>query len=86
MIPAVLFLAVAAGAGGCAVDTTCDDVQAYQLANETDKVDAPEGLDDLPEANEMQIPRASPRDPREPGSPCLDIPPTLQSLGSGEGT
>ena len=67
---------------GCAQSLTCDDPQPYQAAIETNKVAAPEGLDGLEESREMRIPRASPQDPRPPGSPCLDLPPPLRSAGS----
>ncbi len=58
---------------------TCDDPQAYQASVEVEKIRAPDGLDALAESKEMDIPRASPQDPRPPGSPCLELPPTIQS-------
>ena len=67
---------------GCASNLTCDDPETYQSARESEKVKAPEGLDGLEESREMRIPRASPRDEREPGSPCLDLPPTIQASDS----
>ena len=67
---------------GCAQNLTCDDPQPYQAATETDKLAAPEGLDPLEETREMRIPRASPQDPRPPGSPCLDLPPALDSTST----
>jgi len=66
---------------GCAPDLTCNDPQPYQFAVETPKVDAPNGLDELQESREMLIPRASPQEPRDPDSPCLDLPPSLKAAG-----
>ncbi len=67
---------------GCAQNLSCDDPQPYQAAVETAKVASPDGLDPLEESREMRIPRASPQDPRPPGSPCLDLPPPLRAAGS----
>jgi hypothetical protein len=67
---------------GCAQNLSCDKPQPYQAAVETSKVAAPDGLDPLEEDREMRIPRASPQDPRPPGSPCLDLPPPLRAAGS----
>jgi uncharacterized lipoprotein len=58
-------------------DITCDDVQYYQLAEEGKRVEAPEDLDDLDPLREMALPEASPREPREAGSPCFDRPPGI---------
>ena len=65
--------------GGCAADLTCDEPQAYELAEEGVRVTAPEDLDQLEVSRETPIPKASPRDPRPDGSPCLDLPPTINS-------
>jgi len=69
----------------CGSNLTCDDPQAYQQAMEGQRVEAPDGLDDLQVNREIQIPRASPREPRPQGSPCLELPPTL-SVGGGDET
>jgi len=61
---------------------TCDEPEPYQAAVEVPRVEPPEGLSELSPSEEMEIPRASPQDPRPPGSPCLDLPPTLQSIDS----
>ncbi len=63
----------------CGQQLTCDSPQPYQASIEVEKVRSPDGLDTLLEGKEMDIPRASPQDPRPPGSPCLDLPPTIQS-------
>lgn len=75
-------LAVFALTSACAPDLTCEDPQPYQSAIEVDKVDSPDGLDDLQASEEMAIPRASPRDARQTGDPCLDLPPTIQAEDS----
>ena len=71
-------------AAACAPDLTCSDPQEYQFAREGERVVAPDGLDGLVQTNEMEIPRASPRDPRPANAPCLDLPPTIQAA-SDEG-
>ena len=77
---AVVLLAALLGACG-GTDITCDDVQFYQRAEVTPRVEAPEGLDQLDPNREMPLPEASPRPPREPGSPCVDRPPEIE-IGS----
>ena len=75
----VVLLVALSGCGG--VELTCDDVRIYQLAEETKRVEAPEGLDDLDPLKEAPLPEASPRAEREPGSPCIDRPPAV-TIGS----
>lgn len=65
-----------AGCGGKS-DLSCDEVRAYQLANEGKRLETPEDLDDLDPLNEMPLPRANPMPPRPEGSPCLDLPPNI---------
>lgn len=77
----ILLSALALGTG-CSVDLTCDEPEAYEFARPSAKVTAPDDLDQLEASREQPIPKASPQDPRPPGSPCLDLPPTLQSSGS----
>ena len=80
-----LLACVALFLAACGSNITCDDPKLYQQATEGQRVEAPEGLDDLQVNREIQIPRASPRDPRPPGSPCLELPPTLSVGGDGDG-
>lgn len=68
--------------GACGSSLTCDDVKAYERAREGARIEAPEGLDDLEASRELLIPRASPREPRPEGAPCLDLPPSIQASGS----
>ena len=63
----------------CGQQLTCESPQPYQAAVEVEKLTVPEGLDLLLEGKEMDIPRASPQDPRPSDAPCLDLPPTIQS-------
>ncbi len=66
------------GLGGCGgTDLTCDDVRDYQLAEEGKRIEAPDGLDDLDPVKEAALPEASPRQERDPGSPCIDRPPEV---------
>ena len=77
-----LVLAVALGGlagcfGGKDVDLTCDEVRRYQRAVAGTRLETPDDLDALEQRKEIPLPEASPRPPREPGSPCLDLPPGL---------
>lgn len=76
-------LVLAGLVSGCGGDDnimrTCDEQQAYHLASEGRKVKAPEGLDQLDEYREMPIPRATDREPRPPGSRCIELPPSVQA-------
>ena len=69
---------IALATGACGSNLTCDEPQAYEFAEEGVRIVAPEGLDNLEASKEVPIPKASPRDPRPEGSPCLDLPPTIQ--------
>lgn len=77
--PIILLSLAAALVSGCGgmdeIDLSCDKPQAYQSARETERVVAPEDLDQLDLSREMPVPSASARPDREPGSPCLDLPP-----------
>jgi len=66
--------------GACAETIECNKPKVYQQAQVGKKVEAPEGLDSLPEERELTIPNASPQAPPPPGA-CLDMPPTLQTGG-----
>lgn len=72
-------IAVFASLAGCGgpVDLTCDELLAYEAAREGQRIEAPEGLDELDPLKEMPLPRASPRPERPAGSPCLDMPPSV---------
>ncbi len=73
-----ILVVLLAGLGGCGgVDLTCDDVRDYQLAEESPRIEAPDGLNDLDPLKEAPLPDASPRQDREPGSPCIDRPPEV---------
>lgn len=70
--------------GACGSNITCDEPKAYEAAREGVRVNAPEDLDQLEASRETPIPKASPRDPRPEGSPCLDLPPTVQSSSTSD--
>jgi hypothetical protein len=63
---------------GCSTADTCEEPAFYEYATGGKRIEAPDDLDDLQGFKEMVIPEASPRPPREPGSGCLDRPPTLR--------
>lgn len=73
---------VALVTSACSSNLSCEEPQAYQFASETERVVAPDDLDQLQASRETPIPKASPRDPRPPGSPCIDLPPTVKSAKS----
>ena len=75
---ALVLLAAALGACGASNDLTCDEVQYYQTAELTKRVEAPDDLDQLDPNREMPMPEAAPRPPREQGSPCFDRPPRIR--------
>ena len=85
MLRLTVLLATLSLGAGCSIDLTCEEPEAYQFAEPGKKVTAPDDLDQLETAREQPIPKASPQDPRPPGSPCLDLPPTLQSSGATGG-
>jgi len=73
----VCLLATITMVAGCSNAPTCDEPQFYESATGGKRIEAPDDLDQLQSYKEMVIPEASPRPPREPGSGCLDRPPTL---------
>lgn len=74
-------LAILVGLYGCGgeVKLSCDEERLYQRAVAGERVEVPEDLDALESVREMPLPEASPRPPRPPGSPCLDLPPNAQA-------
>ena len=83
MTAALLTMMGLAACGGTQ-DLSCDEEQAYQLAQEAPTVRSPADLDELDEFRKLPLPEAAARPPREPGSPCLDLPPSILS-GDSEG-
>ena len=85
MIPrlAPVSLVLAGLLSGCGGDDnivrTCEEEQPYQLAAESSRVEVPEGLDALDEFREMPIPRATNREPRPSGAPCIELPPSVRA-------
>jgi hypothetical protein len=75
--------ALAASISACSSAPNCDEPQFYESAQGGTRIAAPQGLDNLEPSKEMVIPEASPRPAREPGSGCLDRPPTLR-IGDAE--
>ena len=77
---AVFAASVLSGCGGDdLIDYTCDEVQLYQTVRPTKRVEAPEGLDQLNELAEMQIPKPENAPERPPGSRCIILPPNVGS-------
>jgi len=63
---------------GCGGAETCEEPQFYESATGGKRIETPDDLSELQALNEMVIPEASPRPPREADSGCLDRPPTLR--------
>ncbi len=78
-----LFVLMGLSACGGNPMQSCDDPELYQLAERHEKVEAPEDLDDLEPLREMPLPEASPAPVRPPGSPCIDLPPSILSDEEG---
>ncbi len=76
---ALIVVGLSTGFAACAPNETCDEPEFYEYAEGGKRIEAPDDLDDLTGFREMTIPEASPRAPREPGSGCLDRPPTLRT-------
>ncbi len=72
----VTTFALLSGCGGNE-ELSCDEVRRYQLAVEGKRIETPDDLNDLEPLREMPLPKASPRPERPPGSPCLDLPPSV---------
>ena len=66
------------GIVGCGGPELCDEPAFYEYAEGGKRIEAPDDLSGLAVDRELVIPDASPRPPREPGSGCLDRPPTLR--------
>jgi hypothetical protein len=71
-------LSLLAACGGEA-KLTCDEPRRYQEAMNNERLKTPEGLDDLQTYLEMPVPEANPRPERPKGSPCLELPPQIES-------
>ena len=73
-LPLILSTVLLSGCSGY-IDLSCDEPALYQQAQQSERVVAPEGFDQLDLSREMPVPSAAPAKPRQPGEPCLDIPP-----------
>ena len=74
----------ASAAGACSNVETCEEPLFYESAEVGRRIVPPDGLDELAAYKEIPIPEASPRPPRQPGSGCIDRPPTLRLVDPDE--
>lgn len=74
VVPVAAAVLLGACGGGTSV---CEKPKLYQQSQLGTRIEVPEGLSPLQAGREMTIPDASPRDPRPPGAPCLEMPPTF---------
>ena len=79
LIVALALSSLSACFGNKNIDYTCDEPQRYQQVSDGKRIESPEGLDPLNELMEMPIPRAQDAPSRPPGSPCIDLPPSVLS-------
>ncbi len=79
LIVALALSSLSACFGNKNIDYTCDEPQRYQQVSDGKRIESPEGLDPLNEFMEMPIPRAQDAPVRPPGSPCIDLPPSVLS-------
>lgn len=76
---ATLALVLVGNLAACSRDkvrASCDEPQPYQAAVEHKRIVSPEGLDQLDELREMQIPTATTA-PRPAESECIEYPPLV---------
>ena len=78
VIRTIIVVSLSAAAGACSMAETCEEPMFYEFAESGKRIEPPEDLDELAAFKEVQIPEASPRAPRPPGSGCIDRPPTLR--------
>ncbi len=74
-----LFVLMGLSACGGNPMQNCDDPELYQFAERHEKIETPDDLDDLEPLREIPLPEASPAPARPPGSPCIDLPPSVLS-------
>lgn len=79
-IALVLSLIVVSAISACGKDdirTSCDDeAEPYLSAVAGKRIVVPDGLEPLDELKEMKVPKAE-SPPREPGSKCIEYPPSI---------
>ena len=77
----ILFLTTSLSAcgGNDTREINCEDNLRYQNRVVGKRVVAPEGLDQLDEYEELQIPKADPEAPKMAPGTCNDMPPVIQT-------
>ncbi len=84
ILSVALFVLMGLSACGGEPIRSCDDPELYQLAEQHAKIEPPEDLDELEPLRERPLPEASPAPPRPPGSPCIDLPPSILTGGKAD--
>jgi hypothetical protein len=59
----------------------CETEGLYQSSQAGQRIESPDGLDDLQSYKEQSIPDASPRPPRTDTGRCLEMPPQISTGG-----
>ena len=75
----LILLSAVAGLSACGgqSELKCEEATVYLDAKQTPRVAAPDDLDNLDPLREMPLPEASPQQPRQAGSDCLEKPPVI---------
>ena len=79
MAAVTLLTGLSACGGDEPIRPTCDELQRYQTVVEGKRIVVPEGLDPLNEFAEMPIPKSQDAPSRPPGSPCIELPPRIET-------
>lgn len=77
-----MLLAITSLQAACVGPPKCETEGRYRLSQEGQRIQAPDGLDDLESYKEMTIPRASPQQPHADTGRCLEAPPGISIGGS----
>lgn len=76
MIAVLIFAAALSACWGKDVVETCDEPQPYQAETRGERIEVPEGLDELDKLRELPLPDAETA-PRPDGARCIDEPPSI---------
>jgi uncharacterized lipoprotein len=75
IVRTTILVACASLLSACGGNPKCETEGRYQSSQPGQRIQAPEGLDDLASYKELTVPRASPREQREANGRCLEAPP-----------
>jgi hypothetical protein len=79
MVTLPMLAGLCACGGDKPIRASCDEPQRYQTVTAGKRIVVPEGLDPLNEFAEMPIPKSQDAPSRPPGSPCIELPPRIET-------